>query len=153
MERKVTGKIVLVDDNRYEEHLLNEALQANNWDISVVYFSNVKDALEYLRVHMQEIFLIISDINMPKMNGMDFKKAIDNDDVLGPQSIPFIFASSEATDKQIKEAYQYRVQGFFKKPESPEGQAKLLNEIVEYWMSCVFPKKEGVVDEAERQEF
>jgi len=153
MERKVTGKILLVDDNKYEEHLLNEALEANNWDIYVVYFSNVKDALEYLRENIGGIFLIISDMNMPEMNGMDFKKVIDNDEYVGQKSIPFIFVSSEATNEQIKEAYYYRVQGFFKKPDSIEGQAELLKEIIEYWMSCVFPKKGDVVDESKSERF
>jgi CheY-like chemotaxis protein len=115
----------------------------------VDYFPNAKDALDHLKKNAEEIFLIISDMNMPKMNGMEFKKAIDRDNYLRQKSIPFIFASSAPNRTEVLEAYQYRVQGFFKKPDTAEEQAKMLEKIIQYWISCIHPTKDDIVTENE----
>lgn len=142
--KKVKGKIILVDDQKYEKDLLNNALEENDWGIRVEYFDNARDALEHLQENVDEIFLIISDMNMPGMNGMEFKKTIDRDDYLRQKTIPFIFASSEPTRKDVLEAYKYHVQGFFKKPESLEGQSAMLETIVQYWVACIHPERDDI---------
>ena len=78
--KQVKGKIILVDDEKYEKDFLEHSLRENNWDIEVEYFSNVEEALTHLKENADEIFLIISDMDMPKINGIEFKKIIDNDD-------------------------------------------------------------------------
>lgn len=142
--KKVEGKIILVDDQTYEKDLLNNALEEKGWGIKVEYFDNVRDALTHLQENVDEIFLIISDINMPGMNGMEFKKAIDSDEYLRQKSIPFIFASSHPVREDVLEAYEYRVQGFFKKPDSFEGQSAMLETIVKYWKACIHPNKDDI---------
>ncbi|WP_439484452.1 response regulator transcription factor [Cyclobacterium plantarum] len=86
--KKITGKILLVDDQPYEELLLKEALASIDQFAKVEYISNPKKALEYLKESCDKIFLIICDINMPEMNGLDFKKEIEKDDYLHEKSIP-----------------------------------------------------------------
>lgn len=147
--KNVKGKIILVDDQEYEKVFLEDALYNKNWNIKVDYFPNAKDALDHLKKNAEEIFLIISDMNMPKMNGMEFKKAIDRDNYLRQKSIPFIFASSAPKRSDVLEAYQYRVQGFFKKPDTVEEQAKMLEKIIQYWISCIHPTKDDFVTENE----
>ncbi|REL24835.1 response regulator [Rhodohalobacter sp. SW132] len=142
--KNVKGKIILVDDQKYEKDLLNHSLEENEWNIKVEYFTNARDALDHLQENVDEIFLIISDMNMPGMNGMEFKKAIDRDEYLRQKTIPFIFASSDPVRKDVIEAYQYRVQGFFKKPDSIEDQAAMLETIIMYWVSCIHPDKDDI---------
>lgn len=143
--KKVKGKIILVDDQVYEKALLIEALYEKNWDIDVDFFNNPKEALDHLKENADEIFLIISDMNMPDMNGMDFKKTIDRDGFLRQKSIPFIFASNDPDREKMIEAYQYRVQGYFRKPDTTEEQAEMLEKIIQYWISCVHPEKNDIV--------
>ncbi|HEY3402575.1 MAG TPA: response regulator [Ohtaekwangia sp.] len=71
---QLKGKIVLVDDDSYEKDLLESALKKRGWDAKVEYFDNAHDALDHLKQNTDEIFLIISDMNMPKMNGMDSRR-------------------------------------------------------------------------------
>lgn len=142
--KKVKGNIILVDDQAYEKELLKQALYDKNWDIDVEFFNNAKDALEHLKENADEIFLIISDMNMSGMSGMDLKKAIDRDEYLRQKTIPFIFASSEPDREKMIEAYQYRVQGYFRKPDTTEEQAELLETIIQYWISCVHPMKDDI---------
>jgi CheY-like chemotaxis protein len=139
---QLKGKIVLVDDDSYEKDLLESALKKRGWDAKVEYFDNAHDALDHLKQNTDEIFLIISDMNMPKMNGMDFKKTIDNDLGLAGKSIPFIFATSSSSKSEITEAFDYRVQGYFPKPGTTEEQADMLDIIIKYWIVSSHPNKD-----------
>lgn len=139
--KKVKGKIILIDDSEYEKRFLEESLSDKNWEIEVDYFNKAKEALEHLKENVDNIFLIISDMNMPEMSGLELKKAIDGDSTLREKSIPFIFASTHISEEQVKEAYEYRVQGYFQKPETIDKQAEMLEKIVQYWKSCIHPNK------------
>jgi DNA-binding NtrC family response regulator len=139
---KISGKIIFVDDERYEKDLLEIALKKKQWNVKVEYFSTAKDALAYLCTTEDEIFLIISDLNMPEMSGLDFKKNIDNDSKLNEKAIPFIFATTAATKEEVKEAYNYRVQGYFKKPFLIQEQADMLDIILKYWVISQHPSKD-----------
>ena len=93
MMKKVAGKIILVDDEKYEKNLLELALYQKKWDVQVDYYVRAEDALRHLKKYgKEEIFLIICDMNMPGMSGLDLKKAIDNDKILKKKAIPFVFA-------------------------------------------------------------
>ncbi len=139
--KRVHGKIILVDDEKYEKILLEEALHRKDWAIKVEYFSNAFDALDHLKKFKEPVFLIISDMNMPRMNGLDFKKTIDNDPVLRKKAIPFIFASNSASKEEVCQAYEYRVQGYFKKPMTVNEQADMLDKIIQYWIISRHPDK------------
>lgn len=131
---KVQGKIILVDDEKYEKELLVLALREKQWNVEVEYFNNGQDALEHMRTTKDELFLVISDMNMPAMSGLELKKAIDEDKMLREKSMPFIFVSGGASKDQVSEAYDYRVQGFFEKPNTVEEQAEILDLIIKYWI-------------------
>jgi DNA-binding NtrC family response regulator len=137
----VIGKIILVDDEKYEKELLVEALREKTWNVKVEYFDNGQDALEHMRTTKDELFLVISDMNMPTMSGLELKKAIDEDKILREKSMPFIFVSGGASNEQVSEAYDYRVQGFFEKPKSVEEQAEVLDLIIKYWIVSRHPNK------------
>ena len=139
---KLKGKIILVDDDNYEQEILESALQKRGWDAKVEYFSDVKEALDHLKKNKDEIFLVISDMNMPGMNGLDFKKAIDCDVELRKKSIPFIFATSSSVKSEITQAFDYRVQGYFRKPNTTEEQADMLDIIIKYWIISSHPNKD-----------
>lgn len=138
---KVIGKIILIDDEKYEKELLENALREKQWDVKVEYFNNGQDALEHMRTTKDELFLVISDMNMPKISGLELKKAIDEEKILREKSMPFIFMSGGATNEQVSEAYEYRVQGFFEKPESVSEQAAILDLIIKYWIVSKSPEK------------
>ncbi|MEX2564443.1 MAG: response regulator [Cyclobacteriaceae bacterium] len=136
---KITGKILLVDDQPYEEVMLKEALASIDRFTKVEYISKPKEALIHLKENRDRIFLIICDINMPEMNGLEFKKEIEKDSYLREKSIPFVFFSSDGSNNMVKQAYTLNVQGYFKKPENIEAQGELLKKIIKYWASCLHP--------------
>ncbi len=139
--KKLNGKIILVDDDKYEKELLKDALKNKNWDVDLEYFMNPILALEYFKTTKDEIFLIISDMDMPEMTGMQLKRALDNDVLLRHNTIPFIFASTSSSKGEIKTAYVYRVQGYFEKPVTTEEQANMIDIIIKYWIVCKHPNE------------
>lgn len=136
------GKIVLVDEKKYEKSLLISALLDKHWQVKVEYFSDPRKAFDYLRETDDEIFLILSEVHMEKMGGLDLKRKIDKHKYLRKKGIPFIFISNLARRKDILEAYEYRVQGFFEKPATLKEQAEMLEKIIRYWIDCRHPNRE-----------
>jgi DNA-binding NtrC family response regulator len=139
--KKVKGKIILIDDQDYEQRFLERALREKNWDITVKYLNCANDALEYLKMNADEIFLIISDWEMPKKSGIELKKTIDDDEYLCQRAIPFIFVCNSVSREKVVEAYKLHAQGYFQKPMMPEEQAKMYEIIIKYWNACLCPTK------------
>ena len=142
---KLKGKIILVDDARFEKQLLEAALEKQKCDVKVEYFNNIEGAIEHLKKNSDEIFLIISDIDMdtdlPNKNGIELKRVIDKDKYLSLKSIPFVFMSNVILQDRVMEAYKYHVQGYFLKPDTLDAHAKLLGTIIQYWQICIHPNK------------
>jgi CheY-like chemotaxis protein len=143
IEKKVKGKLLLVDDDASEEMIIKFALEEGKWNVSIKFFTQPQKAIEYLKETKDQIFLIISDINMPGMDGFDFKRAIDEDIELSKKCIPFIFASNSARKEDIVHAYDNRVQGYFKKPADIMEATELLSKIFNYWLVNKHPQKEN----------
>ena len=122
--------IIIVEDDEDDCNFLKTAIADNGFQHQLVCFKNPVEALIYLRSTTKVTSIIISDINMPYMNGISFKNAIDEDAYLNNQKIPFIFLSSVADI--IDTTLKLSVAAFIKKPQNIKGYdlvAKTINEI------------------------
>lgn len=135
------SKIVLIDTESYEVEFLNASLAQLNYNYVVKYFSNPHEAYKYLTTTDEPIFLIISDMNMPKLNGLELRSRIANNKKLKKKSIPFLIFSNSASEHEIEEAYEYGVHGYFQKPAGMEEITKMLDIIIRYWQRCKQPNK------------
>ena len=134
------GPIILIDDDLDDQEIMQEVLRGLNIHNPLLFFKNGKDAETYLRTTPHLPFLILCDINIPEVNGLEFKKQIDADEELRNKSIPFVFFSTSTSQNDIQEAYtQMTVQGFFKKEHSLTELKKTLTAIMEYWRLCKHP--------------
>lgn len=139
--KRIKGKVILIDDNRIEEELLLECITKGRWKAEVEYFDNAENALKYLKETDDFIFLIICDMNMPKVTGLDLKKQIDADKKLKMRSIPFIFATTAAIESEIAVAYEYGTQGYFEKPFDMKKICDMIDVIFNYWQLSLHPDK------------
>jgi CheY-like chemotaxis protein len=133
------GPIILIDDDEDDLLILETILKSEGIPNEVKFFTTGKDALNFLKSMNEKAFLILSDINMPKMNGMELQAAINEDPVLKEKSIPFVFFTTSATEHAIQQAYKSSVQGFFEKGNTFQEVGRKLRTIVEYWKECRHP--------------
>ncbi len=131
--------IMIVEDDHDDCEIIASALKENGVTRELRCFANAVDALHYLRTTTETLFLIISDINMPKMNGLEFRSKLNQDEALRIKSIPFIFLTTSVAEKGVLAAYEMMVQGYFKKPNTFEEMKALLKLTVDYWAKCKHP--------------
>ena len=91
------------------------ALQDLDITNPLIWFANCAQALDHMKTTSQQPFLILSDVNLPGMSGIEFKKLIDDHPELSRKCIPFVLYSTSVDKKTVEEAYQNDCAGFFQK--------------------------------------
>jgi CheY-like chemotaxis protein len=107
-------KILVVDDDKTTRKLLSLYLKAKGYEI--VTAENGLDALEKLGV--ENINLVVSDMNMPYMDGIELTKNIRADENL--KNLPVIMVTTEADDEEKKKAHDAGVDDYLVKPANAE---------------------------------
>jgi CheY-like chemotaxis protein len=135
-----SGPIILIDDDRDDQELVEEVLQEMKTENKRIYFFSCPEVFDYLKTTSDKPFVILCDINLPGMNGLEFKLKIDNDPYLRSKSIPFVFFSTAVDQRSVDKAYkEMTVQGFCKKSNTIDDLKKTLTLILEYWKICYHP--------------
>ncbi len=73
------------------------------------------------------------------MNGLELRRKIQEDERIRKKSIPFVFLSTAARRKEVEEAYDLTVQGFFVKASQLSDMERALELILTYWQQCKHP--------------
>jgi CheY-like chemotaxis protein len=131
------GPIIVIEDDLDDQDILQEAFDALDYANEVLFFDDGYSALTYLTESDVEPFIIFSDINMPKLNGIELREKIHQNELLRLKSIPFLFFSTSAEQNHVIDAYSKSAQGFFIKPSSFEEIKDTLRTILDYWLKCV----------------
>ena len=131
--------IMLVEDDVEDCEIILSALAELGVENEVICFRNGKDALDYLRRKDVQTFLILSDINMPVMNGLEFKEKIDEDFELKNRCIPFVFLSTSARPKEVRKAFELTAQGYFRKSSDFNSLKNCLQNMINYWLGSLHP--------------
>ena len=94
------GPIIIIEDDMDDRHILSDALSDAGVLNELIFFENGPDAFEYLKSSSSQPFLIFCDVNLPRQNGIEFKREMDADPELRAMSIPFIFYMTEIVAAQ-----------------------------------------------------
>ncbi len=133
------GPIIIIEDDQDDQDILNAIFKELNYKNKLIFFGDSEDALEYLIKTDIEPFLVISDINMPKLSGFELREKVLNNEDLRLKSIPYLFFSTSAEQKHVIDAYSRSIQGFFIKPKTYNELKQMMMKIVEYWQECESP--------------
>ena len=131
--------IVVIEDHSDDQEILIDIFNELPYGNEIVFFGDGEQALEYLTNTMIEPFLILSDINMPKLNGMELREKVHNNEDLRLKSIPYLFFSTSAEQANVIDAYSRSIQGFFIKPPNVQKLKATISKIIDYWQECVSP--------------
>lgn len=139
------GPIIVIEDDEDDQQMLVEIFKKLGYANNVIYFFDGNKALEYLNRADVKPFLILSDINMPKINGFELRTKVFTNEQLQTKCIPYLFFTTGANKKSVSDAYALSVQGFFQKPNSIYALQQTIRKIVEYWQECIAPSEFNAV--------
>ena len=137
-----SGPIMIVEDDVDDQEILADLLKKIDVHNEIRFFNNGQEALDYLKTTSDNPFIILSDVNMPVMNGLEFRQSIIHNDYLKQKSIPFVFLTTTGNPISIEQAFYYNVQGFFQKANSFSEMQDMLKLIIDYWRVCKHPNFE-----------
>jgi CheY-like chemotaxis protein len=138
---KKQGPIIIIEDDLDDQELLEETFTLLNYPNPVIFFTNGNKALEYIQETGIHPFLIISDINMPEINGFEIRNKIHENQELKDLCIPYVFLTTGSQTNVGSDSRTVTEQGFFVKPNSMEALRHTIRTIVEYWQACATPRQ------------
>lgn len=135
------GPIIVIEDDIDDQEILLSIFEKLDYHNEIIFYKDGHAALEYLNRTDVQPFLILSDINMPKIDGFELRTKVFTNEQLQTKCIPYLFFTTSATKKAVIDAYALSVQGFFLKPNSIEDLERTIRKIVEYWQECIAPSE------------
>ena len=133
------GPIVIIEDDLDDQDFIKHVFLELNYPNSIIFFVDGEEALAYLSTTNEEPFIVISDINMPRLNGIELREKIITNENLRMKCIPYLFFTTSANQRHVIDAYSKSVQGFFIKPPNLEKLREMVDIIVKYWLNCESP--------------
>jgi CheY-like chemotaxis protein len=133
------GPVIIIEDDKDDELLLTEVFAKLNYPNELKFFGDGQSALDYLNETDVVPFLILSDINLPKLDGFALRNKVKMDAKLQLKCIPYLFFSTASSQKAVIDAYSLSVQGFFVKQDTMAELEKTIQVIMEYWKRCAAP--------------
>lgn len=122
-------KILVVDDNHYMRVLLTEILRA----IGVLHIYEANDGAEGLQMMRDhEIDVVMTDLSMQPLDGIDFVRLLRNSPDSPNQMTPVIMVTGHSTYSRITEARDAGVNEFLAKPLTARGVIERLHQLVEH---------------------
>ena len=115
-------RALIIDDSAVMRKVIERALRQAGLELmEVLQASNGEEALHALRNDRggaSPVALIISDINMPVMDGLQFLEARRNEN-LAP-GVPVVMITTEGSEARVVEALSVGAKGYIRKPFTPE---------------------------------
>jgi CheY-like chemotaxis protein len=133
--------IIIIDDDKDDLEFISQAFIELKVENEIIIFDDGLKFLDFMQVTNKKAFFILCDINMGKINGLDLKKTILDDERLRLKCIPFLFFSTSMATGSILKAYSFGVQGYFIKPSSPEEYKDMFYSMISYWNYSQHPNK------------
>jgi two-component system, chemotaxis family, chemotaxis protein CheY len=109
--------VLIVDDSSVMRKIVERALRQAGIDlVKVVEAANGNEGLTALT--REQVDLIVSDVNMPNMDGLEFLRQIQRQSLA--QGVPVVMITTESGEDHVREALTAGAQGYIRKPFTPE---------------------------------
>jgi CheY-like chemotaxis protein len=131
-------KILYVEDSKLDVELTLEVLRENKILNPVIVARDGVEALEYLRCEGEyhdrktgNPGMILLDLKMPRMDGLEFMHIVKKDEKL--KLIPIVMLTSSREEKDLMKSYQLGVNAYVVKPVDFVDFAEIVKEIGVFW--------------------
>lgn len=121
-------RALIVDDSSVMRKIVERALRQAGLELGVVHEAGSgTEGLEVLR--SRQVDLILSDINMPAMDGLEFLRQMRAQN-LAP-GVPVVMITTESSEEHVKQAIQAGAEGYIRKPFTAEQVKERVLPLVE----------------------
>ncbi len=128
----INKPILLIEDDQVDAMVVRRALKELHVANRLEHVENGEEALAYLRDSERERpCLILLDINMPVMNGIEFLREVKADPELKRMPVVMLTTSDEQKDKV--ESFELSVAGYMRKPVDYQQFVEIIRTIDAYW--------------------
>lgn len=135
------SKVYIIEDNSIDFQVLQSAFELCNFTGEIFQFTDASSALENLKQLVEDNEfsklpnLIITDINMPAMDGFEFCRTLMGDENL--VVIPVVMMSNSTSPNDIRKAYQAGAKSILSKRIDFDVQVRDVKTLIEFWLSGV----------------
>lgn len=141
---------MLVEDDNVDTMTVKRALRDLSVTNMLILSVNGEEALDYLSNEKNtKPFLILLDLNMPKMNGIEFLKIIKADDRL--KKIPVVVLTTSQEKRDVVQSFKLGAAGYMVKPVDYAKFVEIIGTVLLYWRASELPKQDSQTADAEVQ--
>ncbi|MBP7934731.1 MAG: response regulator [Phycisphaerae bacterium] len=134
-----TKPILLVEDDEVDQMTIQRALKEIHVTNRLDIVGNGEEAIAFLRDPAQDRpGIILLDLNMPRMNGVEFLRAVKADTTL--RGIPVIVLTSSREEQDRVESFNLSVAGYMVKPVDYRQFVEVVRTIDLYWTLSELPE-------------
>ena len=126
-----THNILLIEDDMIEVMKFQRTISSLKLDHKIIEANNGEEALKILEKKDELPDIILLDLNMPKINGIEFLNILKSDDVL--KYIPTIILTTSQNQKDLLECYKIGIAGYVLKPLKYEDYVSKMEKLLAYW--------------------
>jgi CheY-like chemotaxis protein len=123
--------ILLIEDDAIEVMKFNRVLKTLGLNHKIIEANNGEEALSILKDKEIIPDVIFLDLNMPKINGIEFLQILKADDYL--KYIPAIILTTSNNHKDVLECYKIGIAGYVLKPLKYDDYVERVRKMLEYW--------------------
>ena len=124
-------KILLIEDDLIEVMKFKRALSSLNLKHNIIEAQDGERALKILQSYVNLPDLILLDLNMPKVNGIEFLSILKKDGIL--KYIPTVILTTSSNEKDLVECYKIGIAGYILKPLKYDQYVSKIDKLLAYW--------------------
>lgn len=133
------GPIIVIEDDADDRDSIASVYNELGFENKLVFLEDGEKALKFLNTLDVVPFIIISDINMPKLDGLALRTLVSKNQAINFLCIPYIIFSTTTDKRFVDLAYSSGIQGYFQKPSSYMELKNTLMTIIGYWKKSRSP--------------
>jgi CheY-like chemotaxis protein len=133
IDRPLRRKIILAEDNLADYELTRLAFEELNFPVDIIHLGDGQELLNFFSTNpVSDIVLLLLDLNMPKVGGIEILKMMYDDPIL--RRLPVVVLSSSLHETDVYTCYEYGANAYVNKPIDINEFNKLIRAIANFWL-------------------
>lgn len=139
-----TYNILVIEDEQSEQKLIKMLFKSSGYNVKLKFINDGEEAISFIgsfennETNNEKIHLILLDLNLRKINGIEVLRTLKSNHLLKP--VPVLVLTTSNNQSDIDLAYIEGASGYIRKPAVFEEYEKKIEVILNYWLNiCILP--------------